>query len=74
MTWEVWTSRFLLIKKVMVCECIQDPLIGSTQMSYKAKDKLQNYEYKFVSFFMSQATSGFESVKKLCTEWTGSQT
>ena len=34
----------------------------------KAKHKLQNYEYNSVSFFMSQATSGFESVKKLCTE------
>ena len=40
----------------------------------KAKYKLQNHEYKSVSFFMSQATSGFESVKKLCTDWTGSQT
>ena len=58
----------------MVCECIQDPFIGSEAIDrfglnvqrkshIKAKHKLQNYEYKTVSFFMSQAT--FENVKKM---------
>ena len=66
----------------MVCQCIQDPFTGSEatgrfglnvqrKSHIKAKHKLQNYKYKSVSFFMFQATSGFERVKKLCTELTG---
>ena len=66
----------------MICECIQDPFISSEAIDrfglnvqrkshVKAKHKLQNFENKSVSFSMSYATSGFESVKKLCTELTG---
>ena len=66
----------------MICECIQDPFISSEAIDrfglnvqrkshIKAKHKLQNFENKSVSFFMSQPTSGFQSVKKLCTELTG---
>ena len=66
----------------MVCEYIQDRYIGSEAIDrvglnvqrkshIKAKHKLQNFENKSVSFFMSQPTSGFQSVKKLCTELTG---